>query len=55
LTQIMNLLNLAPDTQEELLFLPATERGRDAVTEKQLRTMTAVMDWRKQRRMWQAL
>jgi hypothetical protein len=28
-TQIMNLLNLAPDIQEELVFLPKTIRGRD--------------------------
>jgi hypothetical protein len=27
-TQIMNLLHLAPDIQEEILFLPRTERGR---------------------------
>ena len=26
-TQIMNLLNLAPDIQEELLFLPPVEQG----------------------------
>jgi hypothetical protein len=31
LTQIMNLLCLAPDIQEELLFLSVTERGRDAL------------------------
>ena len=53
LTQIMNLLWLAPDIQEEILFLPATERGRDAVTEKQLRPIAGVLDWGKQRRMWQ--
>ena len=53
LTQIMNLLCLAPDIQEELLFLPATERGRDAITEKQLRPIVAITDWRKQRRMWE--
>jgi hypothetical protein len=52
LTQIMNLLNLAPEIQEELLFLATTEQGRDAVTEKQLRPIAAVQDWRKQRRMW---
>jgi len=52
LTQIMNLLCLAPDIQEELLFLPATERGRDAVTEKQLRPIAGIPDWKKQRRMW---
>jgi hypothetical protein len=53
LTQIMNLLCLAPDLQEQILFLPATERGRHAITEKQLRPIVAVPDWRGQRRMWQ--
>jgi len=55
LTQIMNLLSLAPDIQEQILFLPTTERGRDAVTEKQLRPIAAVADWREQRRMWARL
>jgi hypothetical protein len=32
LTQIMNLLCLAPDIQEELLFLRSVERGRDCIT-----------------------
>ena len=31
LTQIMNLTLLAPSIQEELLFLPRVERGRDTV------------------------
>src|SRR5262249_19228639 len=31
ISQIMNLLNLAPDIQEALLFLPRTEHGRDAI------------------------
>ena len=52
LTQIMNLLGLAPDIQEEILFLPATGQGRDVVTEKQLQPIAAVPDWRKQRKMW---
>jgi len=30
-TQIMNLLNLAPEIQEWLLFLPRVEEGRDLV------------------------
>ena len=55
LTQIMNLLCLAPDIQEEILFLPATERGRDAVTEKQLRPIAAIPNWRRQRQMWRGL
>jgi hypothetical protein len=52
LTQIMNLLNLAPDIQEEILFLPATEHGRDAITEKQLRPIAAMPSWTKQRQIW---
>ena len=52
LTQIMNLLCLAPDLQEQILFLPTTERKRDAITEKQLRPIAAVPSWKKQRRMW---
>jgi hypothetical protein len=52
LTQIMNLLCLAPDIQEALLHLPTTERGRDAITERELRSIAAVADWRKQRRIW---
>jgi hypothetical protein len=32
----MNLLNLAPDIQEQLLHLPRVERGRDPVTEREL-------------------
>jgi hypothetical protein len=52
LTQIMNLLNLAPDIQDHILHLPRVERGRDSVTERELRPIAAVVDWRKQRRMW---
>ena len=52
-TQIMNLLNLAPDIQEELLFLPRTVKGRDPTRERHLRPIAAVLDWRKQRRMWE--
>lgn len=54
-TQIMNLLNLAPDIQEEMLFLPPIEAGRDAIKEWQVRPIAATPDWRKQRRMWQEL
>jgi len=54
-TQIMNLLNLALDIQEELLFLPCTVKGRDPIRERHLRPIAAVLDWRKQRRMWKQL
>jgi hypothetical protein len=55
MTQIMNLLHLAPDLQERLLFLPITERGRDPLHEKLLRPLTAELDWQRQRRMWEKL
>jgi hypothetical protein len=54
-TQIMNLLMLAPDIQEEILFLPRVERGRDSIHLRQLQPIALVPEWRKQRRMWQAL
>lgn len=52
LTQVMNLLCLAPDIQEQILFLPETVRGRDAITEKQLRPVASIVSWSKQRRQW---
>lgn len=55
MTQIMSLLNLAPDLQEQILLLPRTECGRDAVKETNIRPIATTLDWRKQRRMWAAL
>lgn len=52
LTQIMNLLHLAPDLQEQVLHLPLTVEGRDALAEHHLRPIAAVVDWTEQRRMW---
>ena len=54
-TQIMNLLLLAPDIQEEILFLPRTLSGRDPIRERHIRPLTTVLDWRKQRRLWKQL
>lgn len=54
-TQIMNLLNLAPDIQEEILFLTTDQQVRTPVIEKRVRPIVAEMDWRKQRRMWRNL
>lgn len=55
MTQIMSLLNLAPDLQEQILFLRRTERGRDEVKEAEIRPIARTLDWRKQRRQWAAL
>jgi len=51
-SQIMSLLQLAPDLQEELLFLPAIEQGRPAVTEPLVRKVVRLYDWDQQRRVW---
>ncbi len=55
ITQIMNLLHLAPDIQEELLFLPRTDGRRGAIRERMVRPIAAIIDWRKQRKGWQAI
>jgi hypothetical protein len=52
MTQIMNLLHLAPDIQEAILFLPEVTRGPDPVNEKMLRAVVGEVCWGKQRRMW---
>ena len=52
MTQIMSLLNLAPDIQEELLYLPEVLRGKSQIHERLLRPLTTEIDWRVQRRMW---
>ena len=51
----MNLLCLAPDLQEALLFLPPTPRGRDPIILADLMPIAARIDWRKQRRLWRQL
>ena len=54
-SQIMNLVLLAPDIQEEILFLPATQRGRDPVHLRQLQVIALVQSWQKQRILWHEL
>lgn len=53
MTQIMNLLLLAPDIQEAILGLPAAAAGSNALTERDLRPIAAIAEWRTQRREWQ--
>ena len=52
MTQIMSLLLLAPDIQEELLYLPEVIQGKAQIHERMLRPLTREIDWRVQRRMW---
>jgi len=55
ISQIMDLANLAPDIQEELLFLASAKTGKDAITERDLRPITRHMDWQSQRRLWRTM
>ena len=55
MTQIMWLDNLAPDIQEEILFLPRTTQGRDPIKEADIRPIAKTLDWSKQRQMWNRL
>jgi len=48
ISQIMDLLNLAPSIQEEILFMPRALEARDVVTERRLRGIVAEMDWSRQ-------
>jgi hypothetical protein len=52
MTQVMNLLHLAPDIQEDILHLPPIKVGKDTLTERDLRPITQLRDWRKQREAW---
>ena len=51
-SQIMDLLNLAPEIQEQVLFLPRTGQGRDCTTERGLRHIVKESDWADQRKTW---
>lgn len=52
ISQIMDLLNLAPEIQERILLLPRVPSGRDPLTERQFRQAAAVPDWEEQ---WRVL
>lgn len=52
MTQIMNLRLLAPDVLEELLCLPAVERGRDPITLRELGYVLQTRVWAEQRARW---
>jgi hypothetical protein len=51
MTQIMKLLDLAPDIQEQILFLS----NGNGLNERNLRPVVRRMDWSEQRRMFQKL
>jgi hypothetical protein len=55
ISQIVLLLQLAPDIQEELLFLPPVPRGGSTIHMWQVLPIAVLLDWQAQRRRWRAL
>ena len=55
LSQILSLLNLAPDLQEQLLFFQRPARGRQSLVLRHVLTVAAAIDWHEQRRRWRRL
>jgi len=54
-TQVTNLLNLAPDIQEEILFLRSEEAERLRISELSVRKLSAILEWGEQRVHWRRL
>jgi DNA invertase Pin-like site-specific DNA recombinase len=51
-SQMMNLVSLAPDIQEEILFLKPEEAKRRRLSEPAVRKLSAILDWGEQRAQW---
>ena len=54
-TQITNLLLLAPEIQEAILDLSPVTSGRDPVSERALRQIVSEPDWETQLRLWKGM
>ena len=54
-SQIMGLLNLAPDLQERILLLDRVSGAPDPITERALRKICGLLCWTEQRRFWNEL
>ena len=55
LSQILQLTHLAPDIQEQLLFLPPTRQGPDPLLERHLRAVARLVDWEQQQQRFRIL
>ena len=55
ITQIVNLLLLAPSIQEAILDLPPVTKGRDPITERSLRGVVTEAVWERQVATWNQL
>jgi hypothetical protein len=54
MSQILSLIHLAPDIQEEILFLQGGNRGADVLL-ADLRPIAVLTEWAAQRRRWRKL
>jgi hypothetical protein len=55
ITQISNLVLLAPAIQEEILAMPPVTVGRDPITERNLRAIVGEPVWERQTTLWRRL
>src|SRR3981081_1102628 len=55
MSQIMKLVWLAPDIQQEILYLPPTPGGRYPISELAVRRIADSLSWGQQRDRWIAL
>jgi len=54
ITQIMNLLHLAPDIQEQLLALASNPEVPQSIVERRVRHVSSAVEWSEQRQRWNA-
>ena len=45
MTQLVNVLNLAPDIQEQILFLAERAQGKEPIAEQNLRQLLRIVLW----------
>ena len=55
MSQIMSLANLAPDIQQDILFIPRIKTGRDPLIFNTVLSIAREPNWQIQRRHWQHL
>jgi hypothetical protein len=55
ISQIMELLWLAPDIQQEILYLPTTLKGHYPISELAVRRIANSLSWPEQRQHWRML
>ena len=55
ITQMISLLNLAPDIQEEILFIQAEDAEQSQISESAVRKITSTLLWNQQREQWRKM